>query len=67
MKYRDKEPKKEFKFISFLNEKSLANLNEIAKQGGIKYSKKHIKKPIEEKINYKKLMEIPPGDKRGEE
>ena len=51
-----KEPKKEFKFISFLDEKSLAKLNEIAKKGGIKYIKKHIKKPVGEKINYDKLM-----------
>ena len=53
----EKELKKEFKLISFLDEKSLTNLNKIAKQSGIKYSKKHTKKPIGEKINYKKLME----------
>ena len=52
-----RELKKEFKLISFLDEKSLARLNEIAKRDGIKYTKKHIRKPIGEKINYKKLME----------
>ena len=50
------EPKKEFKLISFLDAKSLARLNEIAKKGGIKYIKKHIKKSVGEKINYDKLM-----------
>jgi len=52
-----RELKKEFKLISFLDKKSLTTLNEIAKRGGIKYTKKHSKKPIGEKINYKKLME----------
>ena len=51
-----REPKKEFKLISFLDEKSLARLNEIAKKGGIKYIKRHAKKPVGEKINYDKLM-----------
>lgn len=45
-----------FKFISFLNEQSLSILNEIAKKARIKYVRKHTKKPIEEKINYDKLM-----------
>jgi len=51
-----REPKKEFKLISFLDEKSLARLNEIAKRDGIKYIRKHTRKPIGEKINYDKLM-----------
>jgi len=50
------EPKKEFRFISFLDEKSLAKLNETAKKGGIKYIRRRIRKPIGEKINYDKLM-----------
>jgi len=57
----EREPKKEFKLISFLDEESLANLNILVKKLGIKYIKKHIRKPVEEKINYKKLMETPPG------
>lgn len=61
-----REPKKEFKLISFLNEESLARLNEIAKRGGIKYTKKKNRKPVGEKINYKKLMETPPGFDRGD-
>ena len=62
-----RELKKEFKFISFLDEKSLAKINEIAKKGGIKYIRKRIRKPVEEKIDYKKLMEEKPGfNKKGE-
>jgi len=60
-----RKPKKEFKLISFLDGESLANLNTIVKHLGIKYTKKNIRKPVEEKIDYKKLMEAPPGfDKR---
>jgi len=51
-----RELKTEYKFASFLKEQSLSILNEIAKRDGIKYTKKHIRKPIEEKINYDKLM-----------
>jgi len=61
-----RELKKEFKLVSFLDEESLANLNILVKQLGIKYIKKHIRKPVEEKINYKKLMETPPGFDRGD-
>jgi len=61
-----KEPKKEFKLVSFLNGESLANLNAIAKRLGYRYIKKHIRKPVEEKINYKKLMETPPGFDKGD-
>ena len=50
-----------FKLISFLSEESLANLNRIAKLFGVEYTKKRIRKPIVEEVNYKKLMEIPPG------
>lgn len=46
----------EYKLASFLNEKSLKVLNEIARKGGVKYVKKRIKKPVGEKINYDKLM-----------
>ena len=46
----------EYKLASFLNEKSLTVLNEVARKGGIKYVKKRIKKPVEEKIDYDKLM-----------
>lgn len=61
-----KESKKEFNLTSFLNEESMANFNAIAMQLGIKYVKKHIRKPVEEKINYKKLMETPPGFDKGD-
>ncbi len=46
----------EYKLASFLNDKSLSVLNEVARKGGVKYVKKRVKKPIEEKINYDKLM-----------
>ncbi len=46
----------EYKLISFIDEKSLTVLNEVARKGGIKYVKKRIKKPVEEKIDYDKLM-----------
>lgn len=52
-----RELKTEFKLISFLDEESLARLNEIAKRGGIKYVKKYTKKETKEHIDYKKLME----------
>jgi len=54
-----RKPKKEFKLISFLDGESLANLNILVKHLGIRYTKKYIKKPIKEKINYKKLIETP--------
>jgi hypothetical protein len=49
----------EYKLASFLNEKSLTVLNEVARNGGVKYVKKRIRKPIEEKIDYRKLMKAP--------
>lgn len=60
MKYLARQ-EKGFKLISFLNEESLANLNRIAKLFGVEYTKKRIQKPIVEEIDYKKLMETPPG------
>ena len=45
-----------YKFISFLDKKSLDKFNEIAKRFGIKYSATKKRKPIEEKIDYDKLM-----------
>lgn len=53
---KSKIEKTEYKFISFLNSKSLENFNKIAKKFGIKYKAARVKKPIEEKINYDKLM-----------
>lgn len=49
----------EYKLISFLNKKSLSILNEIAKKGRVKYIKRKIRKPIEEPVNYRKLMQTP--------
>jgi len=60
MKYLARQ-EKGFKLISFLNEESLANLNRIAKLFGVEYTKKRIQKPIVEEVDYKKLMETPPG------
>jgi len=48
--------KKEFKFISFLDKKSLERFNEIARKFGVKYIATKKRKPIEEKIDYDKLM-----------
>ena len=48
--------KNEYKFISFLNKKSLDKFNEIAKRFGVKYSAIKKRKPVEEKIDYDKLM-----------
>ena len=45
-----------YRFISFLNKKSLDKFNEIAKKFGIKYSTIRKRKPVEEKIDYDKLM-----------
>jgi len=45
-----------YKFISFLDKKSLERFNEIAKKFGIKYSTIRKRKPVEEKIDYDKLM-----------
>lgn len=45
-----------YKFISFLDKKSLDRFNEIAKRFGIRYKTTRVKKPIGEKINYDKLM-----------
>ncbi|MGD9276342.1 MAG: hypothetical protein PVJ67_04165 [Candidatus Pacearchaeota archaeon] len=50
-----------YKLISFLDDVSLKTLNEIAKRAGIKYIIKKKKLRTSEKINYKKLMETPPG------
>lgn len=58
---KSEEEFKGFKLISFLSEESLANLNRIAKLFGVEYTKKRIRKPIIEEIDYKKLMETPPG------
>lgn len=56
----------EYRFISFLNKKSLFILNEIAKKGRVKYVKRRIKKPAEEPINYDKLMREKPGFNKGD-
>jgi len=45
-----------YRFISFLNKKSLDKFNEIAKKFGIKYLATKKRKPVEEKIDYDKLM-----------
>ena len=50
-----------YKFISFLDKKSLDKFNEIAKKFGIKYSLAKKRKPIEEKIDFNKLMRQKPG------
>jgi len=48
-----------YKFISFLDKKSLERFNEIAKRFGIKYIATKKRKPIEEKVDYRKLMQTP--------
>jgi len=45
-----------YKFISFLDKKSLERFNEIARKFGVKYIATKKRKPIEEKIDYDKLM-----------